>query len=454
MASQTASLSSYELRNMADASMNSPVVSHTQENVAENNEIEVPSLPPTDHGKAAYLVLLGCTVLQAPIWAYSLSFGVFQAYYTTQHPLTGSPSTLATIGTTLNGVIYLSMPLTFTLLTRYPLLRRYCAPLGLLLTIISLLLSSYATSIWHLILTQGVLNALGSGLLFAPTSLYLSEWFVHRKGMAYGVIWAGKSAAGVAFPFLTTYFLNTYGAPKTLRIWCIASTILTLPLLFVLKPRLPLPTSRSPRPLSFAFLKNPTFWTLQIGNVIQSFGYLLPSAYLPSYAHDLGLPNLTGAILVALFSLASTPGGIVHGILCDRSSPTLIILLSSLGSALAVFVFWGLATESPLPLLVVFALVYGFFAGGFSSTYPGVEKELKSQDEELDTGLVMGCLLGGRGVGYVVSGPVSGGLLGVWKAGGSWGGGNEYGGVVLVTGITAVLGGWGWGWKYGRKVFC
>jgi hypothetical protein len=31
-------------------------------------EIEIPSLPPTDHGRDAYLVLLGCTVIQAPVW--------------------------------------------------------------------------------------------------------------------------------------------------------------------------------------------------------------------------------------------------------------------------------------------------------------------------------------------------------------------------------------------------
>lgn len=30
--------------------------------------VESVSLPPTDHGKQAYLVLLGCTMIQAPIW--------------------------------------------------------------------------------------------------------------------------------------------------------------------------------------------------------------------------------------------------------------------------------------------------------------------------------------------------------------------------------------------------
>jgi hypothetical protein len=33
-----------------------------------NTEVEVRSLPPIDHGKQAYLVLAGCTLIQAPVW--------------------------------------------------------------------------------------------------------------------------------------------------------------------------------------------------------------------------------------------------------------------------------------------------------------------------------------------------------------------------------------------------
>jgi len=31
-------------------------------------ETEMRSLPPTDHGRDAYLVLVGCTIIQAPVW--------------------------------------------------------------------------------------------------------------------------------------------------------------------------------------------------------------------------------------------------------------------------------------------------------------------------------------------------------------------------------------------------
>jgi hypothetical protein len=35
---------------------------------AEVMEAEIPSLAPTDHGKDAFLVLAGCTLIQAPVW--------------------------------------------------------------------------------------------------------------------------------------------------------------------------------------------------------------------------------------------------------------------------------------------------------------------------------------------------------------------------------------------------
>jgi hypothetical protein len=35
---------------------------------SSDNEVGVHQLPPTDHGKQAYLVLAGCTFIQAPVW--------------------------------------------------------------------------------------------------------------------------------------------------------------------------------------------------------------------------------------------------------------------------------------------------------------------------------------------------------------------------------------------------
>ncbi|KAF2642579.1 hypothetical protein P280DRAFT_361654, partial [Massarina eburnea CBS 473.64] len=103
--------------------------------------------------------------------------------------------------------------------------------------------------------------------------------------------------------------------------------------------------------------------------------------------------------------------------------------------------FWGLSEH--VALLTVFAITYGFFAGGFSSTWSGVLTELKSQSPALDTGFVFGLLAGGRGIGNVISGPLSVALVTNenWlKDGRNWGFNGEYGGIILFTGVTAVLG--------------
>jgi MFS family permease len=293
----------------------------------------------------------------------------------------------------------------------------------------------------------------GSGLLFSPTTLYLDEWFIARKSMAYGIMWAGKAAAGVVVPFIMSALLDRYGPRTTLQAWAVSLVVLTAPLLFYLKPRVPLSTSHIQRPLSWVFLRKPGFWMLQIGNIIQAFGYLLPSTYLASYANDLGLPSISGAVLLAVVSLANVPGSLFSGFLGDRYPPTTVIFICSIGSTVAVLLFWGLAAQ--MALLVIFAVVYGFFAGGFSTTYSGILKEMKRADEGIETGLVMGLLLGGRGVGFMAAGPVSAALL----QGGSkiiehakWGYSTQYGPVIVCTGATALFGSWGWMWKMLKAV--
>ena len=52
-----------------------------------------------------------------------------------------------------------------------------------------MLLSSFASNTTQLIATQGVLYALGGCLTYAPTVQFLEEWFVRRRGLAFGIMW-------------------------------------------------------------------------------------------------------------------------------------------------------------------------------------------------------------------------------------------------------------------------
>ncbi|ORY13103.1 putative MFS monocarboxylate transporter [Clohesyomyces aquaticus] len=412
-------------------------------------EIEETLIPPADTGKAAWLVLAGCSLIQAPVWGFPLCSGVFQEYYLS-HPdeLEGDTTNVAVIGTTVTGIMYLSSPFTFAILTRWPRARPWFGVIGLAMTVCGFLISSFATKVWQLIAMQGVICALGCGLLFTPSTLYLDEWFIKRKGLAYGVMWAGKSITGVGLPFAMEASLRRFGPRITLQAWTVATLFLSAPLLYFLRPRIPLSQSAAVRRIDLKFFRLPAFWMLQTGNILQSLGYFLPYTYLTSYAvQETGSSTTIATLLLALINTTSIPGGIVLGGLGDHMRVTTIIMISSIGSALAVFFFWGFASQ--VALLAVFSLTYGFFAGGFSSTWSGVLNELKTQSPALDTGLIFGLLAGGRGIGNVISGPLSVALFtdDGWLSNAKdkdWGYGSEYGAIILFTGATSLLGAWGW----------
>lgn len=125
-------------------------------------------------------------------------------------------------------------------------------------------------------------------------------------------------------------------------------------------------------------------------------------------------------------------------------------------------------------LIYVFSILYGFFAGGFVATNAGMIKLVKSKSEmsssptstdtqpqryvventenmerdagevegngatgQIDVGLLIAFISAGRGIGAIVSGPLSSVLLNF--KGGSYGGGYEN--LIIFTGVTAAVGG-------------
>ncbi len=139
-----------------------------------------------------------------------MSFGVFQEYYSGNWTLQGSREVTGIIGTTSNGVMYLSMPFIFALFTkRWARKRQTAALCGTTLTCISFLLSSFSTQVWHLVATQGVMAALGCALIYSPTTLSLGEWFnTSNRAVAYGVVLSCKNIVGPACPFLICALLD------------------------------------------------------------------------------------------------------------------------------------------------------------------------------------------------------------------------------------------------------
>lgn len=209
------------------------------------------------------------------------------------------------------------------------------------------------------------------------------------------------------------------------------------------KPRLPVTAASALRPQDLSYVKGLPFWIFQFGNITYSLGIFLPSLWMPSYALAVGLPSYAGPLSVAFYNGAYSVGGVLLGYVVDHTSHvSLAIAISTLGSMLAAFVFWGLATSQAM--LYCFALLWGTCAGGFNATFPGSARAISKANasSNVDTGIFIGLMAAGRGVGSVVSGPMSEKLLQLGShVQGRFAYSTDYGVLVIFCGVSATCGG-------------
>lgn len=336
--------------------------------------------------------------------------------------------------------MYLDLPVVFAIFRRWPKYQRLGCGLGVLVMCLSLGLSSLATSVSHLIVSQGVFYALGGSFAYSPCILLMEDWFDRRKGLAFGVMWAGTGLGGVILPIVMDRLLAQYGFRITLRAFAIALFVLTAPLVYFVKPRTPVTHREMPPPINLRFMLTSTFVLFEVCNISEALGFFLPSIYLPTYARSIGAPRGLDALTVILFNVASVVGCVAMGAITDKFDVTSCIMLSSVGSTLGVFLLWGFSLT--LPPLLVFSIIYGLFAGSYTSTWPGIMRDVVRKSSA-ESSMVFACLAAGRGVGNIASGPLSETLLQgrPWKGEAGYGYGSGFGTLIVFTGITGFIGG-------------
>lgn len=367
----------------------------------EEAESLVQTLAPADGGAAAWKFLFSAFVVEALLWGFPLAYGVFQEYYSTHPMFEGNSGDIAIVGTLATSIYFITAPFVTPLVKRYQRWQTHMIAAGSVLCVVALVAASFATTVTALIATQGVMYGIGFTLLYFPILRMMNEWFVARRGIAYGVMFAGGGFSGVGFPFLLEVLLSKYGHKTTLRAVAVGIVVSTLPLLPLLKGRLPVAHGGALRALDVSFFKQPLFYFFAFSNLFQGLGYYIPGIYLPTYAASLGLSGTMGALILSLFNLATTFGQLSMGYLSDRTNNALsLVFMSSFMSAVATFLLWGFA--SSLPMLLAFSVIYGWFAGGFVILWPKFGGILSE-----DPGAVYSMMAFGKGIGNILTGPIS-----------------------------------------------
>lgn len=377
------------------------------EDTAEGEEPEA-SIPSADKGLAAWRMLWVFFVFEALLWGFPLSFGVFQDYYS-QLPVFKDDPRITIVGTMASGIGYLAAPFVTPLIRRYSQYRQQMIWVGWPLCILGLVAGSFARELSTLILTQGIMYGIGFITFYYPILSMIDEWWVARRGMAYGILCGASGISGAVMPIICERLLRNYGYPTTLRAIAVALFVTTGPLIPLLKGRLP-PTQSgsSVGRIDWTFLTKPLFWIYNLSNLIYGLGYFFPSLFLPSYATTLGLAGWQGALLLTVMSISQVAGQFTFGYLSDgKVNLNYLITGSMVASAIVTFACWGIARS--FSVLLVFAIFFGFFAAGYTAMWARMVTAVTQEPSSSLVAFSVFCF--GKGVGNILAGPISGRLI-------------------------------------------
>ncbi|KAF9156927.1 hypothetical protein DFQ26_009168 [Actinomortierella ambigua] len=373
----------------------------TDEDGGEDDEEDSSDDPPPEGGTRAWLVILGTFLVQTFVFAQTeYIFGVFAENYLRVFP-GSSASQITLVGTIGSGITYLAGVGAGILSDRIGY--RTTSLMGTLVMTCALIFASFATEVWHLYLTQGVLFGIGASMSYYPAMGAPSHWFEKRRGLVMGIQGCGTGVGGFVLAPVAQALLDRVGLSWTNRFfagYCLVVCGISSFLIVERKRKKPTRTKNKQQQGSSSnvtyeteatavaneegikkqdkhkclheisikeIMKQSAFHMLLVSQMIISMVYLLPMYFMQTYSVYIGLTPQQGATIIAFFNASTCIGRLGVGYIGDRFSKDRALTISVYMLGISVLAIWTFAHS--YAVLVCFAVVYGIaFAGMITLT--------------------------------------------------------------------------------------
>ncbi|KAK7693169.1 hypothetical protein QCA50_002735 [Cerrena zonata] len=376
---------------------------------SERSGTPQPAFP--EGGLQAWLTVLGAWLVQFCAFGYTQSFGVFQEFYLRGFLSNKTASEISWIGS-----IQVLLVLSTGFLTGYGLDRGYFYALnttGCVLFVLALFMLSLAHphQYYQVFLSHGLAGGLGVGLTYVPSFGILSHYFDKRRALAMGIASSGSCIGTIVHPFMLNHLIESIGFSKAIR----ASAGFNLGLLVIacsiMRTRLPPKEKHVSASLLYTqtkrFIRDPAYIPTIIGSFCLVLGAFFPIFFLQLNAITRGLsPDFAFDTLPILYA-GSFFGRIIPNWLSHRTGVFNMMIIISTGTAAVLF---GMAGIKTVPGTVVFALLYGFFSGGFVALIAPLTATFAEDVSEI--GVRMGICHFLNGIAGFIGVPIGAALLG------------------------------------------
>ena len=363
------------------ASSKSSIVQRIDESEGKSptydEEEESQELGQKPDGGVAWLMAFCAMMTMFATWGANAGFGVFLNYYLTSNTFpNATPYDFALIGGIIVCLANLLSPISALIYKVFGF--KISCFIGVIFQTAGWILASFATKLWHLYLTQGVLVGISFLLIFLPATLVLPTWFVKRKAASMGFCVSGAGLGGLIFSLSVNKVIQQTGDQKwALRMVGLVCLFAVLFSALIMKPRNykqpPLKSTMSKEFIIENFkaifdpniFKIPGIRIIALWFAIALVGYTLMLFSMSSYATSVGLTHSQASVLTAVMNAAQIVGRPCMGLTADRIGRANFTSCICLVISILLYAFWINATS--YASLIAFACVIGLVVGVGSS---------------------------------------------------------------------------------------
>ncbi|OMJ22939.1 putative transporter ESBP6 [Smittium culicis] len=318
------------------------------------------SIPPPD-GLYSWLVVVAACFCYMNIFGGITVSGILQEYYlNTMFPNTPA-ATISWINTISFTLGYMGGIFAGPLVSYVGI--RYVTLLAAVISTVGLLLASFCSEIWQLVLTQGVIYGFGSSLLINLSVTMATLWLVKHRSLALGIIASGGGFGGLILAPAMRKTLPALGIHWTFRVLAFLNLLSGLFCFAIYKERGPFNPIR--RIIDFKLLKRPITIFICLAAFFNQYGMSLIVLYFPATIADIGQTRATAANTALIYSAIGGFGRILANILSKRVGNNNTLLFSSFGSCILIFSMW-----LPSRNFTVYLIFISFFALLFPMAFP------------------------------------------------------------------------------------
>ena len=242
------------------------------------------------------------------------------------------------------------------------------------------MLSSFATNIWMLILTYGVIAGSGVGLVYGCPVATAARWFPDKKGLAVGLMLAGFGGSALITGKIANLLIPSIGLQSTFLyfgiVFGIVLVVLGLPFQFPAtgwKPAGWTPASGAVAAADFMpaeMVKTPAYWGLFLCFMIGSIAGLMAIGISKPVGNEIiKISGETAATLVGVFACFNAIGRPLFGFVTDKLTARYATMLN-LALILVVSILMIKAGEGDNNLYIIGFIGFWLCLGGWLAIAP------------------------------------------------------------------------------------